>query len=140
MANVRNGSRTVAIEVSFSFNFAVVFDFNLIPVQPSKAKSIGDFPGIVPDTVSKKLNTIRLMEEKRGCVSDLEDWSLGSLFIWSSEVLNRITTDPPPPPSNSRTRHISPFCHGLAKGFAFLLWSIEKRKKDDDEQNFFTKS
>jgi hypothetical protein len=42
MATVRNGSRTVAIEVSFSFNFAVVFDFNLIPVPPRKAKAIGD--------------------------------------------------------------------------------------------------
>jgi hypothetical protein len=32
MANVCNGSRTVAIEVCFSFYFAVVFDFNLFPV------------------------------------------------------------------------------------------------------------
>jgi hypothetical protein len=42
MANVGNGSRTLAIEVCFSFNFVVVFDFNLFPVPPSKAKSIGD--------------------------------------------------------------------------------------------------
>ncbi len=28
----------------FPFNFAVVFDFNLFPVSPSKAKSIGDVP------------------------------------------------------------------------------------------------
>jgi hypothetical protein len=42
MANVRNGSRTVAIKVSFSFNLADVFDFQLFPVPPSKAKSIGD--------------------------------------------------------------------------------------------------
>ncbi len=42
MANVRNGSRTVAIEVFFSFKFAVVFDFNLYPAPPSKAKPIGD--------------------------------------------------------------------------------------------------
>jgi hypothetical protein len=42
MANVRNESRTMAMEVCFSFNFVVVFDFNLFPVPPSKAKSIGD--------------------------------------------------------------------------------------------------
>jgi hypothetical protein len=42
MANVRYGSRTVAIEVFFSFKFAVVFDFNLFSVPPSKAKPIGD--------------------------------------------------------------------------------------------------
>ena len=42
MANVGNGSRAMAIEVCFSFNFDVVFDFNLSPVPPSKAKSIGD--------------------------------------------------------------------------------------------------
>ncbi len=41
MTNVRNGSRTVAIEVFFSFKFAVIFDFNLFPVPPSKA-TIGD--------------------------------------------------------------------------------------------------
>jgi hypothetical protein len=42
MANVGNGSRIMAIEVCFSFILAVVFDFNLLPVPPSKAKSIGD--------------------------------------------------------------------------------------------------
>ncbi len=42
MANVGNGSRTMAIEVCFSFNFGFVFDFNLFPVPPSKAKSIGN--------------------------------------------------------------------------------------------------
>ncbi len=42
MANVGSVSRTMAIEVCFSFNFAVVFDFNLFPVPPSKAKSIGE--------------------------------------------------------------------------------------------------
>ncbi len=42
MANVSNGPQTMPIEVCFSFNFAVVFDFNLFPVPPSKAKSIGD--------------------------------------------------------------------------------------------------
>jgi hypothetical protein len=42
MENIRNGSRTVAIEVCFSINFAVVFDFQLFPVPPSKGKSIGD--------------------------------------------------------------------------------------------------
>ncbi len=38
MAKVRNRSRTVSIRLSF--NFAVVFDFNLFPVSPSKAKCI----------------------------------------------------------------------------------------------------
>ncbi len=42
MANAGIGSRTMAIEVCFSFNFAFGFDFNLFPVPPSKAKSIGD--------------------------------------------------------------------------------------------------
>ncbi len=42
MANVSNGSWTMAIKVCFSFNFTFVFDFNLFPVPPSKAKSIGD--------------------------------------------------------------------------------------------------
>ncbi len=42
MANVSNGSRTMAIEVCFSFIFAFVFAFNQIPVPPSKTKSIGD--------------------------------------------------------------------------------------------------
>jgi hypothetical protein len=42
MAKSGNGSRTMAIEVCFSFNFAVVFDFYLFPVPPSKEKSIGD--------------------------------------------------------------------------------------------------
>jgi hypothetical protein len=32
----------MTIEVCFSFNFDVVFDFNLFPVPLSKAKSIGD--------------------------------------------------------------------------------------------------
>jgi hypothetical protein len=37
MANVGtgNGSGFMAIEVCFSFNFAVVFDFNLFPVPTS---------------------------------------------------------------------------------------------------------
>ncbi len=42
MANNRNSSRTMAIKVCFSFNFAVVLDFQLFPVPPSKAKSIDD--------------------------------------------------------------------------------------------------
>jgi hypothetical protein len=42
MANIRKGSLIVAIEVCFSFNFAVVFDFQLFPAPPSKAKSIGN--------------------------------------------------------------------------------------------------
>ncbi len=42
MADVCDGSRTVAIEICFSFYFAVVFDFNLYRVSPSKTNSIGD--------------------------------------------------------------------------------------------------
>ncbi len=42
MANIRNGSRTVAIEVCVPFNFAVVFDFNLFPVPTSKSQFIGN--------------------------------------------------------------------------------------------------
>jgi hypothetical protein len=37
-----NRSGTIAIEVCFSFNFAVVIDFGIFPVAPSKEKSIGD--------------------------------------------------------------------------------------------------
>ncbi len=42
MANVGNGSRTMAIEVCFSFNFVAAFNFNLFPVPLNKSKSIGD--------------------------------------------------------------------------------------------------
>jgi hypothetical protein len=42
MANIGNGSRTMAIEVCFSFNFVVAFNFNLFSVPPNKAKTIGD--------------------------------------------------------------------------------------------------
>jgi hypothetical protein len=42
MANNRNGSQTVVIKVCSSFNFAVIFDFQLFSVPPSKAESIGD--------------------------------------------------------------------------------------------------
>jgi hypothetical protein len=45
MTNVGNESRTTVIEVCFSFNFAVLVDFDLYPVPPSKAKSIGDVVG-----------------------------------------------------------------------------------------------
>ncbi len=38
MANVRNRSRTVTIELCLSFNFAVVFIFNVFPFPPSKVK------------------------------------------------------------------------------------------------------
>jgi hypothetical protein len=37
-------SRTVAIEVCLSFNLVVIFNFNVFPFPPSKAKSIGDVP------------------------------------------------------------------------------------------------
>jgi hypothetical protein len=43
MANVSNRYRPVVIEVCSSFNFAVVFNCNLFPVLPSKAKSIGKY-------------------------------------------------------------------------------------------------
>jgi hypothetical protein len=39
-----NLARTAAIEVRFSINFAVVFDFNVFPVSPSKPKLIGNVP------------------------------------------------------------------------------------------------
>ncbi len=39
-----NLARTAAIEVRFSINFAVVFDFNVYPFPPSKPKLIGDVP------------------------------------------------------------------------------------------------
>jgi hypothetical protein len=42
VANVCKRSRTVAIEVCVSFNFAVVFDFNLFLVPPSKVHFIGN--------------------------------------------------------------------------------------------------
>ncbi len=47
MANEGNGSRTMVIEVCLSFNFPVVFYFNLFPVPPSKAKSIGKMRQLV---------------------------------------------------------------------------------------------
>ncbi len=39
-----NLARTAAIEVRFSINFAVVFDFNVFPFPPSKPELIGDVP------------------------------------------------------------------------------------------------
>jgi hypothetical protein len=42
MANVRNRTRTIAMELCLSFNFGVVFDVNLLPVPPSKAQFIGN--------------------------------------------------------------------------------------------------
>ncbi len=44
MPNVHNMSLTAAIDVLFSLNFAVVFDFNVFPFAPSKPKLIGDVP------------------------------------------------------------------------------------------------
>ncbi len=44
MPNVHNMSLTAAIDVLFSLNFAVVFDFNVFPFPPSKPKLIGDVP------------------------------------------------------------------------------------------------
>jgi hypothetical protein len=45
--NVHNISLTVAIDVLFSVNFAVVFDFMYFRFRPSKAKSIGN---VLPNT------------------------------------------------------------------------------------------
>ena len=42
MPNVHNMSLTAAIDVLFSVNFAVVFDFMYFRFRPSKAKSIGN--------------------------------------------------------------------------------------------------
>ncbi len=53
--NVRNGCRTVAVKVCFSFNFAVVFDFNLFPVPPRNAKSIGD---VLTDRQDSAINSM----------------------------------------------------------------------------------
>ncbi len=44
MANVRNRSRTVAMEVCLSFNLVVISNFNVFPFPPSKPKLIGDVP------------------------------------------------------------------------------------------------
>jgi hypothetical protein len=40
--NVHNMSLTAAIDVLFSVNFAVIFDFMYFRFRPSKAKSIGN--------------------------------------------------------------------------------------------------
>ena len=42
MPNVPNMSLTAAIDVLFSLDFAVVFDFLYFRFRPSKAKSIGN--------------------------------------------------------------------------------------------------
>ena len=42
VSNCPNLARTVAIEVRFSLNFAVVFDFIYFRFRPSKVKSIGN--------------------------------------------------------------------------------------------------
>ncbi len=42
MPNVHNMSLTAAINVLFSVNFVVVFDFMYFRFRPSKAKSIGN--------------------------------------------------------------------------------------------------
>ncbi len=42
MPNIHNMSLTAAIDVLFSVNFAVVFDFIYFRFRPSKAKSIGN--------------------------------------------------------------------------------------------------
>ena len=42
MPNVHNMSLTAFIDVLFSVNFAVVFDFMYFRFGPSKAKSIGN--------------------------------------------------------------------------------------------------
>ncbi len=42
MPNVHNMSLTAAIDVLFSLNFAVIFDFMYFRFRPSKAKLIGN--------------------------------------------------------------------------------------------------
>ncbi len=44
MAYIQNRPRTVAIDVLLSFNFAVVFNFNVYPFPPSKPQFLGDVP------------------------------------------------------------------------------------------------
>ncbi len=42
VAYVRYRSRTLAIKVCLSFNFAVVFNYNVFPFRPRKSKLVGD--------------------------------------------------------------------------------------------------
>jgi hypothetical protein len=42
--NVHNMSLTSGIDVIFSVNFAIVFDFMYFRFRPSKAKSLGNVP------------------------------------------------------------------------------------------------
>jgi hypothetical protein len=44
VAYIQNRPRTVAIDVLLSFNFAVVFNFNVYPFPPSKPQFLGDVP------------------------------------------------------------------------------------------------
>jgi hypothetical protein len=44
MSYVLHKSRIVAIDVHLSFNFAVVFDFNVFPFPSSKAQFLFDVP------------------------------------------------------------------------------------------------
>jgi hypothetical protein len=44
VANVRNRSRTVVIEVCLSFNLVVISNFNVFPFPLRKAQSLGDDP------------------------------------------------------------------------------------------------
>jgi hypothetical protein len=81
------------------------------------------------------------MEEKRGCVADPEDWSLGSLFIWSSEVLNRITTDPLPPYPPPHHPTLEP---DTSRPFVMFSTMTDRKKKinvqpkkEGGEQKFF---
>jgi hypothetical protein len=44
VANILYRPRTVAIDVLLSFNFAVVFNFNVFPFPSSKPQFLGDVP------------------------------------------------------------------------------------------------
>ncbi len=55
MANVRNRSRTVAIEVCLFFNLVVISNFNVFPFPPSKPKLIGDVPMNRQNAAAKRI-------------------------------------------------------------------------------------
>jgi hypothetical protein len=52
VSNCPNLARTAAIEVGFSLNFAVIFDFIYFRFRPCKAKSIGNVQPSVVDPYS----------------------------------------------------------------------------------------
>ncbi len=66
MPKVHNMSLTAAIDVLFSLNFAVVFDFMYFRFRPSKAKSISN-------VLTKRQNAANFasMESERNIIKDV---------------------------------------------------------------------